>query len=157
MPPLTSNIQFKSTEEMEREFCLQLQQSLISPTLNYKQQDDLLQWITSSLESANLKFKVQYGTDLTEDHFPSDVSPTKQQFQQCSEVVYFLQNNSRFLSLYCAFVFSRSSAIHFIFICSRSSFTDAAVFAISSSFARRASACCRLCISDYTCCFSIAS
>ena len=91
---------YSTTDEMENEFSLQLQQSFVSPTLSYESKQIITEWIQNALEKSNLNFQAKYDIELSLDNFPSDVKPTKQQYQQCKEVIYFLQSSSRFLSLY---------------------------------------------------------
>ena len=91
---------YNSPEDIEIEFNLQLHQSFISPTLDYGIQNKIEEWIRKSLNMSDLKFAVEYDINLTEDHFPSDVNPTKQQYQQCKEVIYFLKSSSKLISLY---------------------------------------------------------
>ena len=100
--------QYQTTEDLEREFFLQLHQSFVSPILNCVEQEKITNWIKASLEAANLNYSVNYDIDLTEEHFPSDVNPTYQQMQQCKEVIHFLKDDVMFLSLYGKYGYGKS-------------------------------------------------
>ena len=91
---------YESSESLLQEFCLKVHQSFISPLLISSQQLEMESWITRTLKQSKIDFEHQYDIQLTQDHFPSDINPTVQQYQQCKEVVYFLKSNEKFLSLY---------------------------------------------------------
>ena len=95
-----SKLNFSSGNDLLKEFCRRLHQSLISPAIDYSQQKIVQSWLTSSLLDSQIDFELSYDIELSEDLFPADINPTKQQYQQCKEVVHFLNNDQKFVSLY---------------------------------------------------------
>ena len=91
---------FENSKILLNEFCVKVHQSLISPLLVLSQQAEMESWITNTLKQSQIDFQFDFDTPLTEDHFPSDITPTAEQFRQCREVIHFLNNNEKFISLY---------------------------------------------------------
>ena len=97
---LANSKEFATEASLEGEFSRQLNQTLVSPAIDSKQQQLVAGWIKKSLQQADIQFRVEYGITLTEDLFPADINPTEQQYQQCREVIHFLQSDQKCLSLY---------------------------------------------------------